>query len=271
MSKSVLMTGALAAMVLAAPLASADPLFVIDESVVTGAVPFVATGDKLNGSYTEKLTIHTLGNFSTQAFGDFTALVNGNSSANSQLGPVFDFTAVGDSAGPFNANNYRLFFTFDAAGGFVPPGGFVGGSGNFKLWLDTSRNTTATLVDGDTPVVRGNTGDDTLIATASTVEYGIGNVINPGAFEIVWSDFTLTAAGASYFISPDPFYVRVLVDGDFDVFQPSLGGYIPGSTQTFDVRGDVSAVFMVPEPTALSLVGLALVGAGFASRRRSKA
>lgn len=271
MLKRLALSCAVVTSVLAAPVALATPLFKINEGVIpdVGSPP-VRTADKLNGSYDELLTIFAPGNFATQAYGDFTALVNGPSSVNSRLGGVFDsvgYTGDSTSGDPFDKVLYRLFFTFEATGFLTGPGQFSGGSGTFKIWADVERNTKSTFgATGANALSLANDGDDILLASATNVVYGTGNVVNPGAYEIVWNDFTLTTTGESYFIDPIPFYMNVLVDGDFDQFSPNILGHVLGTQVNYSVRGDVSAVF-VPEPGSLALAGLALVGLA-ASRRR---
>lgn len=274
MSTRSILSGAIMALSLAAPAAFATPTFQIDEgSIPDVGSPPIRTADKLNGSYSELLTIFEAGNFATQAFGDFTAMVNGATSVNSRLGAVYDETTfAGDSTSvdPVDKIFYRLYFTFDATGFLTGPGQFSGGFGTFKVWADVERDTKTTFgADGSVALNIQNDTDDILLATATNVVYGQGNVVNPGAYEIVWDDFTLEAAGENYFISPDPFYMRVLVDGDFDAFTPDILGHQLGTRVNYDVRGDVSAVFLVPEPGSLALVGLALVGLGVARRRKA--
>jgi len=259
--------GAAVVAALAAGPALGTPLFTVDESVVPNALDATVTADKLNGSYNELLTINADGSFATSAYGAFTSYVVGGSDIDSQLGA---YSALGDGTD----FRYRLYFAFESTGSFLPPNGFTGATGSFQLWLDPLRDTAgsfagATGADG---VTSANVGDDILLASAANVLYGTGVVADPGAYEIVWDDFTLNTGAGSvpYFISPDPFYMQVLVDGDFDAFSPSLGTYVPGTQQTFTVRGDVSAVFL-PEPGTLALTGLALGALGFVTSRRRTA
>lgn len=249
--------------------AFATPQFTVNEGVVPNANAANVTADKLNGSYAELLTIYGDGTFAASAYGAFTAYVLGSADVDSQLG-----ARAANPAGDGTDSRYRLYFTFESSGSFLPPDGFDGATGTFSLWLDPLRNTDGSFAGttGADGVSSANTGDDILLASASDVVYGTGIVADPGAYEIVWRDFLLNdgPGGVDYFIDPDPFYLRVLVDGDFDEFTPALSNYVPGTEMTFNVRGDVSAVFQtVPEPGSLALIGLALLGMSTVRRRKA--
>ena len=227
--------------------------FTIDEGSVAGANDVEVTGDKLNGGYTELLTINADFTFDTVAYGTMGQLFSNDGTVNVP-------TQMSCGIAP---QCYNLYFLFEASGN-VAGNTFTGATGSFSLYIDPSQDSTFAFSGGggDPVTVTDAANDDYLIATATTIESLIGLVGDPGAFDFVWSDFTLTAAGELYFIDPDPFHVRIVVDGDFDEFPIAPG----------DIRltGDVSAVF-VPEPGTLAIFGLGMLGLGLARRRQSHA
>jgi hypothetical protein len=225
--------------------------FTVDEASVEGLGGLV-NADKINGAYAERISFDGLGNFITNAFGDFgqfltndgTTLVPGVQ-LNNSYGMYALFASTGTVAGG------PAIFTFDGA------------AASFSLWIDPDQDTTKTLgATGADPITLGNTADDFQIAFATDLSSGTGTLIagTGGFFDLIFEDFTLTSPdGTDYFVSPSPFYFRVNVDGDFDSF-------VVSGNQT--VTGDVSAVF-IPEPGTLALVGLALLGLGFGMRRKA--
>lgn len=222
--------------------------FKIDEGSVPGAAANVFTADKLNGGYTEMITINA--DFSI----DFVGVVTfGSAYANEGTSQVLTQLAA--------LNGYNMYAIFQGTGTYTGSG-FTIGSATFDLFIDPDQDTTFTYgATGADGVTRGEIGEDYQIGMATNLAIGLGIPGSPGAFKAVWDDFALTTEGEGYFIEPRPFHLVVETTGDFDE-----DTFAPG---TFELTGDVSAIFQpVPEPPTLALMGLALLGVGAAARRR---
>ncbi|OZG75076.1 PEP-CTERM domain protein [Hahella sp. CCB-MM4] len=228
--------------------------FTVDETPYGGTQ---LTVDKFNGGYSEKLTFDGNGGFQTTGFATLGQLFSNDGTDDRS-----DDSVLGDS--------YMIYAIFKSEGTISPVTSditqFNATGGSVELYLDRNNDTLgslgATALDN---VSLSNDSDDFLLASTFQLGTGTGLLTSAGGFfdlvfeNVVLSDENNGGKGADYFLKPDPFYIRVNVDGDFDNFDPT-------GTQT--VTGDVSAVF-VPEPGSLAVLGVAALGLGLRSRRKT--
>jgi hypothetical protein len=253
--------------------ASADFLdFTVDETVVpgTGAAGFVFTADKMNGSYSERITFASdpsLGatTFEATAYADFTAWLRNDGTI------VVGATQLAGVPG-ITATQYGLYALVSFTGTYTGTQ-LIGSTATVNLYVDPDLNTTKTLgADGNDPVVLGGNGEDLLVLDSSTLISGFGSAFAAGGFfDITYADLTLSPFGQTFFPTLTTMNLISNVDGDLDLLTPTPAA---GAPFTFLVTGDVSNVFgdtTVPEPATLTLFGAGLVGAAVLARRRRKA
>ncbi len=253
----------------------------INEGAIPGTpvvAPFINLPvDQLSGQYDEVLTVGLGSTFTTEAIFNAGKWFNNGASVPSFLGAPDIF------------GGYKLYAKFTGFGTFAPKVGggftFTGGGGAIEVWADPIMNTVYNVGASAAAVPSVNNlvltsgaasiTDDYLLGSASLITAAEG-VTNPGLangnFEVVFGDFALTSApgqlppnGDKYFIAPRPFYMILDLNGNFQSFIPVSG------TSVQLLNSSANAFFQtVPEPGALALVGLALVGMGVATRRARK-
>jgi PEP-CTERM motif-containing protein len=260
MRKTLFGTIAALSLVLLPALAGADPLndFQITPSAL-GSPAAPITADKAVGGYVETFSVTGPGTFTSDAY-----WVAGQYFANDgtlALFPVQDGLGI----------DYSIYAIFTATGTFSqdPITGvvdFTATSGSLTLYVDNDLNTglTAPVNAATGDVTRTNFGDDQILATAPVL-FGHGDAdpaqLNSGDFEIIFQPFVLTALGSSYFTSPVPFYLTLNVTGQFNFFNPV-------GNQTLNGSADAFFSSPIPEPASMTLLGLGLLGAASARRRR---
>ncbi|MGF6272032.1 hypothetical protein ABIB38_000374 [Massilia sp. UYP11] len=210
---------------------------------------FVA--DKITGNYTEQATFNPDGTFNVSLLwtaGQFVG--NGGNTA-------YEARRTGLGAA------YGLYATYTASGNYSMTDGvtnfnFSAGSGNLNLFLEDYSTETSTLLATGNPVSGYGQLDPNLPTCGD-------DGINCGSFGAS-STFTLTGAGSSFFVAPNPFYMMSFQSGQLNNFTPSGTTTINGS---LDVVFSTLPEAEVPEPASVGLLGLGMLGL-YAARRRNK-
>lgn len=275
--KRVKVGAAVLSMLAAAAAVHAAPVgapITVQESGVTGAVANLLTVDQLSGQYDEAFTVTSVtgpntGKFVTEAIFNAGGWFNSGSPVISQVNG-------------FGVGGYGLYAKFSAAGDYDTTVGvsFTGTAAYLEIWADPNQNTN---YDVTNPAI-GNVSnltlvspaasitDDQLLGTATLLITGEGSA-NPGVangnFELIFGNWQLNGPaglnGDAYFAGPRPFYVMMDLNGNFQSFIP-----VSGST-TLLLNNSANAFwYATPEPGALALVGVALLGMGFVGRRARK-
>lgn len=212
----------------------------------------------MSGDYSEAIRVNPDGSFAA------TILLNINS---------FDGITAGASGLDIN---YGLYSVINITGQVLANNIGTGGSvitgnwgGDFNIVWDKDLDSNAvgaTVTDLNTiNFGAGVFGDDVELLTGTIKSGGSSGTANNGGYNLLSDDVELTAVGETFFTAPNPFYTMLISTGDLENFFSLVDFTNFTDAQFFE--GEASIAF-VPEPSALSIVGLGLLGAAFAARRR---
>ncbi|MEM8512377.1 hypothetical protein RCH14_001693 [Massilia sp. MP_M2] len=267
--KTIVATSIAAAAMFAGATAQAASFNPFTINPVGSAANFQA--DKITGNYTEIATFNEDGTFNVSLYWRAGQFVTGGGNVpleggDTGLGFDYGIYALYKASGTVSVNGNITTFNFAPSA-----------AGDLKFMLDAPRNNVGATViaptTGSGDFIIAGSGDDTILATGEPLT-GLGTLnpglstcgnggINCGSFGSN-TTFNLTAAGAGFFIAPNPFYSLSFQSGQLNNFNPT-------GTQT--INGSLDVVFSdaaeVPEPASVGLLGLGMLGL-YAARRRNK-
>lgn len=174
--------------------------------------------------------------------------------------------------------SYQLYAVFTGDGSTTTNiiGGIDGNFSNFQLdiFADPGIDTTFTFpgIGGvDESLVINNSGDDIHVATSTSLlanQFRVFPGLAAGDFDVLVEMLAVdTGIGTGLFFAT-PWDLLLTLDVDFNGVNTSISGFAAPPTAFIDglISGSGN-LSVVPEPSALALLGIGVLGMGFAGRR----
>jgi hypothetical protein len=195
---------------------------------VSGRVtaPRWLVADKLVGNYSQLFAVTGPNVFEATGYWDGGQLVHDDG--------TIPYTAREARLG----TDYSLYGLFSYTGTFTVNGSDVqltATTGSIALYVDRRGNTGKILPPvASNPVAVSGTGDDSILATTTTLIFGegrfrIGAAGASGDFGLMFDGLALRPAGRQFFVAPVPFHTKVQLKGHLNSFEASVSQEITGS------------------------------------------
>lgn len=174
------------------------------------------------------------------------------------------------------ADTYRLFADFTLTGfgawtGSTYNAAAAGATLSLTFGADTNLDNVVDIVLGTGSLNASQPALAFALLAGSTAVGSSGNAFTTFAATIDFTPAAGTEGAGGFFQAPSPFSIDIVtgnVGGNFNDTSYIVNADGSVSITTVGGSGNFDFVNNVPEPSALALVGLALAGAGLASRRR---